>query len=142
MLFMEESGTFQKVGASDRRMYGPRGLLICGMDKEEQDAVYAMIRNGGIEEIPVIFVDEDMAGKTLKEILALEDGHGQGKASGTHRSIIMSGFSEQELHWFMASYRALKLPRPLWATLTPISENWKISQLLDELAAEDAAYGH
>lgn len=36
----------------------------------------------------------------------------------------------------MAAYRGLDLPRPLWATLTPVSEKWTVKHLLDELAAE------
>ncbi len=50
--------------------------------------------------------------------------------------MIMSGFTEQELHLFMGSYKAAELPRPLWATLTPHSENWSLLQLLTELSAE------
>ena len=138
---MEETGTFQEVGDSVARMYGPRGLIVCGMSAEEQEAVFSLIQNGLSDQLPVIFVSDDMVGKSLKEILSLDAGHGKGQSSNTHRSMIMSGFSEQELHWLIANYRSLGLPRPLWATLTPISEKWDIKHLLEELAAEDASYG-
>ena len=36
-------------------------------------------------------------------------------------------------------YCLSELPSPLWASLTPISETWSISHLLDELAAESEA---
>ncbi|MEX1355731.1 MAG: DUF3783 domain-containing protein, partial [Desulfobacterales bacterium] len=31
------------------------------------------------------------------------------------------------------------LPRQLWATVTPVSENWTLAALLTELAEEDRA---
>ena len=55
------------------------------------------------------------------------------------RAIIMSGFTQRELHKLMTAYRQSELPSQLWATLTPISENWSITSLLEELAAEAEA---
>jgi hypothetical protein len=52
------------------------------------------------------------------------------------RAIIMSGFTQNELHRLMTAYRNSGQPTQLWATLTPISENWLIEKLLGELAAE------
>jgi len=51
----------------------------------------------------------------------------------------MSGFTQKELHKLMTAYRQAELPSQLWATLTPISENWSIANLLEELAAEAEA---
>jgi len=39
----------------------------------------------------------------------------------------------------MTAYRLVELPSQLWATLTPISENWSVTNLLEELAAESEA---
>jgi hypothetical protein len=68
---------------------------------------------------------------------------GRGKVSFSEpqmrRAIIMSGFTQKELHKFMGVYRLAELPSQLWATLTPISENWSITHVLDELAAESEA---
>jgi hypothetical protein len=55
------------------------------------------------------------------------------------RAVIMSGFTQKELHALMAAYRGSELPSQLWATLTPVSENWSVADLLDELAAEAEA---
>ena len=51
----------------------------------------------------------------------------------------MSGFTQKELYRFMAIYRLSEFPTPFWASLTPISETWSISHLLEELAAESEA---
>ena len=51
----------------------------------------------------------------------------------------MSGFTQKELHHLTAIYRLAEMPPTLSATLTSISENWTLSQLLEELAAEAEA---
>jgi hypothetical protein len=135
---MGEPGSFERIGDSERRLYGPRGVLVCGVPPGEQGAVAGLVQGGGL---PVVFVSDRMAHSSLKELLALKDGAGRGEESGLRRAVVMSGFAERELQWFMAEYRKLKLERPLWATLTPVSENWKIERLLEELAAEDAEMG-
>jgi hypothetical protein len=37
----------------------------------------------------------------------------------------------------MDAYRQAGLPTQLWATLTPISENWLLGHLLNELVKEN-----
>jgi hypothetical protein len=53
--------------------------------------------------------------------------------------MIMSGFTQQEVHTIMSAYRKVGLPNQFWATLTPVSETWPIEKLLGELAAEAEA---
>lgn len=48
---------------------------------------------------------------------------------------------KNELHKIMSAYRYAELPRQLWATLTPVSENWTVAQLLEELRKKDEAAG-
>jgi len=55
---------------------------------------------------------------------------------GLAPAIIMSGLTEQELHYTMTTYKKTGLPRPLWATLTPTSQNWTVTALVDELNSE------
>ncbi|MEJ2475328.1 MAG: DUF3783 domain-containing protein, partial [Desulfobacterales bacterium] len=77
--------------------------------------------------------------KTLKEVLSAEDRSGMGYSSTLHRAIIMSGFLQSEVHTLMTAFRQAGLPRQLWATVTPVSENWTLAALLTELAQEDRA---
>jgi hypothetical protein len=51
--------------------------------------------------------------------------------------MILSGFKQNELYTLMSAYRKADLPRQLWATITPVSEDWTLANLLEELAAED-----
>ena len=51
----------------------------------------------------------------------------------------MSGLTQNGLHRLMAAYRKAGFARPIWATLTPVSEAWPLEHLLHELQAEDKA---
>ena len=66
------------------------------------------------------------------------ESHGRGEHSGRTRAIVLAGLTERELHAFMAAYKTLGFSRPLWASLTPHSEGWKVRALLAELKEEAA----
>jgi hypothetical protein len=133
------NGTFEKIGKSEERMYGPKGILVCGYAPPEHEPLSNAMEKLGFGDRPIIFVTGSTAHETLKAVLALENRSGLGQASDMARAVIMSGFSQEEVHRFMNAYRRAGLPRQLWATLTPASENWTVSRLLTELAAEDEA---
>jgi hypothetical protein len=130
-------GTFSKVEKSSKTMYGPRGILACGYSKEEQIAFSSILKEIQMEEIPVRFPADADALKSLKTIFEKAET-GQADQSSLRRAVIMSGLTQEELHKLIASHRASTLPRPLWASLTPISESWALKDLLETLAREDA----
>jgi hypothetical protein len=136
---MTHKSTFQKVKKSSKKMYGARGILVCGYSSSEQPSFLTFLEQAGFQDFTAIFVTTDQSMNTLKELLALPDRSGYGEESDMRRAIIMSGFTQKELHKLMAAYRNVELPSQLWATLTPISENWSITNLLEELAAESEA---
>ena len=120
-------------------MYGTRGILVCGYSSSEHPPFLSFLEQTGFQNLSVIFVTADQSTNTLKELLALPDRSGHGEESDMRRAIIMSGFTQKELHKLMTTYRNAELPSQLWATLTPISENWSVANLLEELAAESEA---
>ena len=136
---MSHRGKLKKVGKSSKKMYGSRKILVCGYPEPEQQALLSLIDETRLAVFPVIFATNNDIQKTLKDILESDDKHGQGEVSDMKRGIIMSGFTQKELHTLMAAYRGAKLPTQHWATLTPMSENWSVADLLDELAAEAEA---
>ena len=131
-------GTFRKVEKSSKTMYGPKGILVCGYTKEEQTAFYSLLREIRMETIPVKFLVDTHGSKTLKTIFE-ESENDQTEHSSLKRAVIMSGLTQEELHKLIASHRESGLTRPLWASLTPISESWALKDLLEELARENAA---
>ena len=132
-------GTFKKVGKSRKRMYGPRGILVCGYPASEQSSLLYLLEENGFSDLPAIFVSNTDLSRSLKELFASPHSSGLGEDSEMRRAIIMSGFSQKELYKLMALYRLAELPPQLWASLTPISEKWSVAQLLNELAAESEA---
>ena len=133
---MTDSGSYRRVGTSDEPLYGPRGLVVCGLTADEQQTLLGLLTVVSFPDLPVIFAGESDAETKLGELMTLGHLHGRGEDSGLRKAVIMSGFSEKELHLFMGSYKSTDLPKPLWATLTPHSENWSLLELLTELSAE------
>jgi hypothetical protein len=131
---------FRKVGKSEKRMFGPPCLVICGYRADEQEQILSLIEVCGLSRHAVVFAGEDDAGSILRDVVRAESGKGSGLSSGLARAIIMSGLTERELHLLLSAYREERLTPQLWATLTPISEGWSLDALLKELSAEAAAF--
>jgi len=112
---------------------------VCGYLPGEQSSLLSLLEQNGFKDFPLIFAATGDVSKTLKEMFALDHRAGLGEKSEMKRAIVMSGFTQKELYRLMAIYRLSEFPPPLWASLTPISETWTISRLLDELAAESEA---
>jgi hypothetical protein len=132
--------TFKKVGKSEKRMFGPPCLLICGYRADEQDQILSLIETCGLSGHAVVFAGTDDEDAILRDMVQAESGKGRGLSSGLARAIIMSGLTEIELHSLLSAYRTQNLTRQLWATLTPTSEGWTLKALLKELAAEAEAF--
>jgi len=130
-------GNFEKIQESDERMYGPKGILVCGYPPPEHRFFALFMEKAGFSDRPIIFAKTEDAGKTLKELLGLNSGWGMGEPTDLPRAVIMSGFTQNEVHRIMVAYRQAGLPTQLWATLTPVSENWLLSDLLRELGKEN-----
>jgi hypothetical protein len=136
---MQKNG-FQKVKQTDRRMYGPRKLLVCGYPQSEQASFLELLGGCGLGAVPVVFVSETDAQQTLEALLGQPDRSGWDRDSSLRRAVIMSGLSERELHALMGGYRQTGFPAQMWATLTPTSEAWTIEALLKELDTERRAF--
>ncbi len=130
---------FEKVSNTDRPLYGPRKLLLCGFSQSVQPNFSKLLELIGLSEIPKVWVTEDQADIQVGELIKLRDNTGFGVSSELPRAIIMAGITQNEMHGLMAGCRKSKMKQTLWATLTPTSETWTIQSLLNELAAEHAA---
>ena len=135
---MSDAG-FEKVSQSDKPMYGPRKLLICGFSSAAQPKFVKLLELIGLSETPRIWVTEENGNRLISEVLALDDSTGWGVSSELPRAIIMCGLTQNELHQLMSGSRQSGMKPPLWATLTPTSETWTVIDLLQELAAEHQA---
>lgn len=133
-------GSFTRVRkTSQKSMYGPRGLLVCGMDEALRQAFLDGIAALGFRDLPVVFAGAAHLDRQVGDLLRLAEEATEMHPEEPPLAIVMSGMSEKELHMLIRAYRQSRMPRPLWASLTPISEQWPLSKLIAELAAERAA---
>jgi len=134
-------GTFKEIGESAQPMYGPRGMLVCGFAPAEQDAIMKFLGDILLADLPVIFATTANSEERLGDLLTRPDQSGRNADCGPVRAIVLSGITEKELHRIISAYRDVGLPRPLWASLTPFSEGWTLTALLEELKKERIAMG-
>ena len=136
---MTDDATFEKVSPSEKPLYGPRKLLLCGFSEQVQPNFARLLELIELSGIPKVWVSDDQAGTRVDELLALDDGAGFGRPSHLRRAIIMAGITRNEMHRLMSGCRQAEMKPPLWATLTPVSETWVLEDLIEELSAERAA---
>ncbi len=130
------SHSLKVVGESKERMYGPRGILVCGFSSDERKTIVKMFNDKKFKNLPVIFTTKEDRTELMKDMVKRSHQSGLEDECGLDRAIIMSGLTEKGLHRTMSVYKKLKLPKPLWATLTPSSENWTVEALISELNSE------
>jgi hypothetical protein len=136
---MTEKATFEKVSRSDKRLYGPRRLLLCGFGTEARQKFETVLDTAGLVDVPRVWVTTEQGATTLAELLELEDGSGAEAASALPRAVIVAGITEAQLISLMTICKKSGMQAALWAVLTPVSEKWPLEQLLAELAREREA---
>lgn len=132
---MARSG-FEKIQNSQKTLFGPRKLLLCGFEVEAQKKFEILLEIIGMNNLPLVWVNEQQNQETLQSIVELPADNGAGQTSNLPRTIIISGITENELHHLMSGCRNAGMKQALWATLTPTSIHWELQKLLAELLAE------
>ncbi len=135
---MSKSG-FEKIQHSDKCLFGPRKLLLCGFAAQVQSKFKTLLELLGVGNLPLVWISEKQSQETLKDLVELSDGWGASQSSTLPRAIIVSGISENELHQLMSGCRKAGMKQALWAALTPTSMQWPLQRLLAMLAAEHKA---
>ncbi|MBU4318247.1 MAG: DUF3783 domain-containing protein [Proteobacteria bacterium] len=136
---MMKNGTFQKVEKSEKILFGPRAALVCGFEPEAREIITGFFKVIEVKDLPLVFPANTDGETSLLDLLSRPDQSGRGLSSGLDCAIILAGITENELHRILSAFRGLGLPRPFWATLTPISQTWTLSALIAELKKERAA---
>ena len=136
---MTEKATFEKVSRSDKLLYGPRKLLLCGFGAEARKKLNAALGMAGLADVPRVWVTTEQGPTALAELLELADGSGAEAASALPRAVIVAGITEGQLISLMTICKKSGMQPALWAVLTPISEKWPLDRLLAELVREREA---
>ena len=58
------------------------------------------------------------------------------KKEEKHKIIILSGYSDEQLHDLINTYKKNKLPKAIFAAITKHNKNFKLKDLLKELKKE------
>lgn len=126
-------GTMRPMDIDDTPIYGPKGLLVCGLDTKTADTLVALVRTLGWSDVPVSFAGR----KDLNtSVGSLFEDHPNNREDLGGVAVIMAGITGNQLQQLMKSWREHAFPRPLWATLTETSETWPLGTLLKHLAEE------
>lgn len=131
--------TFEKVSRSEKLLYGPRKLLLCGFGAEPRKKFNSLLGLVGLADVPRVWVATEQGAMALADLLELADGSGAETASALPRAVIVSGITEAQLISLMTVCKKSGMQTALWAVLTPVSEKWSVRQLLAELAREREA---
>ena len=133
---MTEKSTFEKVTQSQKILYGPRKLLLCGFSAESQKKFETVLGLVGLTDVPRVWVTGKQGAASLADLLELPGSSGTGMSSTLPRAVIVAGITEAQLVSLMTVCKKSGMQQTLWAVLTPVSEKWTVDQLLAELARE------
>ncbi len=134
----KSTGTFRAVDQSGKRMFGATALVAFGFSFEERAIFQAMLSGNGLAHVPLVFATDRQCACSLGELTRTASqtpSAGEEQGDGP-RAVVCSGLLHAELHALMKGYRGAGLPRPLWASLTKVSQHWPAARLLGELTRE------
>ncbi len=83
-----------------------------------------------------IVIKEAMGNSKIKDILSGESKEDDEFTMPLEKTIIFSNFPPQQLQASVKKVRAILESRPILATVTPISINWRFHKLLEHLVEE------
>lgn len=126
-------GTMRPMDIDETPLYGPRGILVCGLGEDAAAQGIALIRDLGWANLPLFFAGRTDLETPVGALFSEQPDHRE-DLGGV--AVIMGGITGRELQRLMKSWRERALPRALWATLTETSETWPLGTLLKHLAEE------
>jgi len=83
-----------------------------------------------------IVIKEAMGNSKIKDILSGESKEDDEFTMPLEKTIIFNNFPPQQLQASVKKVRAILESRPILATVTPISINWRFHKLLEHLVEE------
>ncbi|BCS96247.1 hypothetical protein DSLASN_18790 [Desulfoluna limicola] len=127
------AGTMRPMELDETPLYGPRGLLVCGLNETMAKQFLSLLGTLGWDDLPVSFAGRNDLNTPVGQLFT-EPVDNREALGGF--AVIMGGITGSQLQQLMKSWRESSLPRTLWATLTETSVNWPLLTLLRHLAEE------
>lgn len=130
-------GTFQKIDSPDYGAIGPPSILVCGFSTQIESTVKKVLESVGADKHQVLFCTSSMVKQPLGQALESSESSGEPAAPDKlPRAMVLSGLSGAQLQGFISGYRTSGLPRPIFASVTPINLDFPVGKLLVELLRE------
>ncbi len=132
-------GTFQKIDDDDESALGPTAILVSGFSQEVGDPLGAVLRGIDATDHRVLFCTPEMIKQPLGQALDTQTQSEPAKPDTLPRVMILSGFTGAQLQGFISGYKSSGLPRPIFASVTPINLEFPVGKLIMELLREQRA---
>jgi hypothetical protein len=133
--------------AGEEGLFGPTAMLLCGFTPQETEAVRALLADdlGAADHVALLTLTRGGLAGTLRDAFEGEsltsDTTPFESPETTFRAVVLSGMYGGEVQDVIGAWRARRaLPEPVWAAAVPGNyDNRTIAQLLEDVAADDAA---
>lgn len=130
-------GTFQRIESTNEGAIGPASILVCGFSIQIESTIKKVLDSVGAEDHRVVFCSSSMVKQPLGQALECTEGSRDPAAPDKlPRAMVLSGLSGSQLQAFLSGYRTSGLPRPIFASVTPINLEFPVGKLLVELLRE------
>jgi Domain of unknown function (DUF3783) len=130
---------FRRIDQDEGGPLGPDAVLLCGYSIEESRGISSLLGRIEASGHRVILCTEAMLGQTLAEALGTADEALPVPPDKLPRVIVLSGMTGEQVRALLDQYSALKLPRPIFATVTPTNRSFTVRDLLVDLLKEHRA---
>ena len=125
--------TLRPLENNDTPLYGPKGILVCGLDTSQAERFKHLIKALAWSDVPLIFAGMEHLATPVADLFETQPATIE-PMGGV--AVIMGGITGGQLHQLMAVWNAVGLLPTLWATLQQESSTWPLATLLKHLAEE------
>ena len=131
---MTDAG-FEKMIPSEKKLYGPRKLLLCGFPAKAQPLFLSLFDMIGIHSLPVIWAAGKQADDLVSDLFDSPDGFGFGDSSNLPRSQAVKAPADRPELTATITAQALAqlIVAPCYASM-PDSELRRQAKLIKEIA--------
>lgn len=132
-------GDFKRIDQDEGTPLGPLAVLLCGYSDEESRVVSSLLDRIDLPEHRVIPCSEAMLKDTLGEALRRTDEALPVPPDKLPRVMVLSGMTAAQVRALLDHYASTRLPRPIFATVTPSNLDFTVRDLLIDLLKEHRA---
>ena len=126
--------SFQKVDpTNDQPSLDPKLLLLYGYTGKELKSLETLFTT---YKHNYKLISSEQTGSTIESLITNEETLAPPIEIPPQRTLVISGYSQQELHKLLQILKTLTIQRPIMATVTPTSKKWAFGDLVKELMQE------